>query len=891
MPPQKLLEETKRLQQHLLPNNSNDTADRSTTKDTKTVIRLDDYFNVLEAWMEHAKSVPHNNNHISGSSSQTNHTGIQAAHQARSLLESMEQAAQNHRRQHRRNRHNENNPKQSPINTNTSLAPTLSFYEVVLQAYATCNGGLEAAQQAQTILAFLLEQQQLHRLLLEKQQDNNNNHHQDRRCRRLQPTTKTFNIVLNAWAKSKTRDAGFHAQRIYDHMLLQQQQQQQQQTNPLELSCDPNARTIVTLMDAWNKSGHFEAADHVLALFQSTLERWQVNQLEQQQQQKCKEEANITAADQANTDVADATHSDAAKGKDATGTSGGTDTNDMNAVDDTNTVIFDETVIDNIDNSTETPPPGTETTANTAIGPIIPLDIAMFHAAMDTIVKSAADTARRQGRRRKNNINNNNQSSSSSTQNMTSAQAAQYVEGMLEALLENAAVWKVQPNARTFTIVMDAWARAEFHSSVVQRHHNDHGKAAHRAQAILDLLLNIYYGAHGNQDSALSGLSPVKPNEVTFTTVITAWSHAKQAQKAHDAFQRLLSLYRASGQEDDLTPTIVTGNAVMTAWAKEKRTDFILQIIQTMSKLADATGRLDCQPDLRSFNILLGAYGKAGHVQDALSLLQWIEDGNTKKSDTKEITTNFDFLLQRSDALDGPDVVSYNCVLSALAQHGDTVEAERLLVRMQQQKDIEPDQVTYTSLMNAYARSSDPVKVTKATKLLDEFSKTTQPDTICLVAYLQVCAGAGKNERRMAFASAVEAFERLPPNKINHVAFSNMAKAINQLLVWDATAVTAVDPNPDKVDDLDITWDSKEGLAGERMKRLQVLCIQCSEMGCLSDSVLRELQRAGCNVLHWLRSDFFKPEWSCVVPMHQKPKVLLQQQRNRPRQLHQQRGY
>lgn len=872
MSPGKLLQETKRLQQHLLPNNNNKDEDKSTitTKDTNNVIRLDDYFNVLEAWMEHAKSVHHNNqnNIITNSGS----TGIQAAHQARSLLDTMEQAAQNHSRQHRRYRYDNNNTNATNKSNTTMLAPTLSFYEVVLQAYATCDGGLEAAQQAQTILAFLLEQQQLHRLLREKQIQ------QDRR--RLQPTTKTFNIVLNAWAKSHTRDAGHHAQRIYDHMLLVQQESPP--TIPTEHSCYPNARTIVTLMDAWNKSGHYEAADHVLALFQSTLESWQLDQHQQQQQE---EEANTAVA----TDVADSTLPEAvANTKD---TASGMGMDDTNAGDSVNSATM-ESGNDTEDTSTETP--GTE------FAPVIPLDIAMFHAAMDTIVKSAADNARRQGRRRQqNNKNdNNNQSISSSntsgsTQNMTAAQAAQYVEGMLGALLENAAVWNVQPNARTFTIVMDAWARAEFQSSVVQRDHNDHGKGAHRAQAILDLLLNIYYGANEHQDFSLLGLSPVKPNEVTFTTVITAWSHAKQAQKAHDAFQRLLGLYRASGGEDDLTPTIVTGNAVMTAWAKEKRTDFILQILQTMSKLASETGRVDCQPDLRSFNILLGAYGKAGHVQDALSLLQWMEDRGSKKNDTNESTTNFDFLLQRSDAtgMDGPDVVSYNCVLSALSQHGDTVEAERLLVRMQQQNGIKPDQVTYTSIMNTYARSNDPVKVTKATQLLDEFSKTTQPDMICLVAYLQVCAGAGKNERRKAFASAVEAFKCLPPNKINHVAFSNMAQAINQLLVWDGSAATEVDPNPGEVDALDIQWDSKEGLAEERMNRLKVLCIQCSEMGCLSDNVLRELQRAGCNVLHWLRSDFFMPEWSRIVPMHQRPKILLQQQRNHSRRQRQQRDY
>ena len=730
---EKLLEETNRLRRHLR---------QKPDPNTKTVIRLDDYFHVLEAWMEHAKA-----------SASTNTNNIQAAQQARVLLEAMEQETASEQRH--------NNPNGSV------LAPTMSFYEVVLQAYATCQGGEAAALEAETILAFLLEQQ--------------NQRRRRKRQWRLQPTTKTFNIVLNCWAKSQTRDAGRCAHQIYEHML---------QRAKIHRSYAPNERTIVTLMDAWNKSGHYNARKYVLALFQTTFDNW-------------------------------ITYHNAA---DAAG--------DLEGV------------------------------------PVIPLDIAMFHAAMDVIVKSS--------QRSKFQLNNNNdyqdaahQGDDNHLRNMTPTEAAEHVEGMLAGLLEHASAWKVHPNVRTFAIVLDAWAQAELRSTG-----NHRGYAAQRAQTILQLLLEAYYGDDGDKHlSPALAQSPVKPNEVTFTTVITAWSHAKQAQKAHDAFQQLLDLYYASGREDDLVPTIVTGNAVMAAWAREKRTDFILQTLQTMSELADETGRADCQPDLRSFNILLGAYGKTGHLQEATALLQWMEDGGKGDKQSSQ-STHSGVPWKRPDRWEAPDVVSYNCVLAALGQQGEATKAETLLISMKQ-KGIEPDQFAYTSMMSAYVRSQDKTKVAKGTLLLQELSAKTKPDAICLVAYMQLCASAGKEERRMAFARVLEAFETLPPAKINHVTFSIMAQALNRLLVWDSTEAAGEDAAK--------FWESEESLTEEKMRLMQMLCVQCCEAGYFSDRVHQELQRAGSNVLHWLKSNRFQPEWSQNVPMHQRPQALLRQQKFRQR--------
>ena len=741
---EELLQETRRLQQHLQTK-------RNDSNNSMKIISMDDYFNVLEAWMEHAKSNPNQNN-------------IQAAQHAHSLLESMQQAEQ---QQHHA----------------SIFEPRLSFYEVVLQAYATCHGGQEAALQAQSILDFLWTQQK---------------HGQ---C--LRPTTKTWNIVLNAWAKSKTKDSGRRAQELYDIMLQSQH-------------CYPNAMTVVTLMNAWNKSGHYEAANQVMHIFQTILKEWQTDQNERRSEAEATPDAATAATIPANSS------------KDST----------------------------------------TTTTKK-----LIPVDIAMFHAIMDTIVKAGKQGGKRKRRHNKSHKNNHDSLQTQDLRDMTAVQAANQVEGILESILENATIWRIQPNTRTFAIVLDAWAQAEFHSSV-QRHHRDQGKAAQRAQAILDLLLGAHYGGNsGSLNPSRSMLSTITPNEVMFTTVITAWAHAKQAQKAHDNFHRLLDLFRAStgSEQENLVPTIVTGNALMTAWAREKRTDFILQILQTMAELTKETGRKECQPDLRSFNILLGSYGKSGNVQEAVSLLKWMEEFSQRNGDDEAAAwSSYTSLVVHPELLEAPDVVSYNSVLLALGQRGDSQQAEALVVHMKE-RGLEPTQITYTSLMNAFARSHDPTKVAKATSYLKELSSKRKPDNICLVAFLQVCARVDRGESQNAFDKALQAFDMIDPGQINHVAFSTMLQAINRLLVWDRSL------DEDSCNNEGI-WESETTLVQERSKQIKDLCVKCCEMGCLSDSVYRELRRAGINLQNVLRSEGFEPVWSEHVPASQRPYATQQQQ-------------
>ena len=740
---QDLVAETNRLEQYLLNGNKQN-------EDETKVIRLDDFFHVLEAWMEQAKDKHHHNNVTSigrksqgTSSSSAACTGLEAANQAESLLQTMQNSSHKH---------------------NGILAPTLSCYEVVLQAYAVCHGGDEAASRAKAILDFLCQNS----------------------SRRLFPTTKTYNIVLNALAKSQHLQAGLQADALYHQMMEQHEKTRR---------CMPNSRTIVTVMDAWAKSGHPAASERILHILQQILDAWEGHK-------------------------------------------------------------------DSFDNKKAEPDTATQITAihDKNSSRLIQPDIAMFHAAMDAVVKSS-DSKTRPNRTSQNNHK------TSKTKKMTARQAATYVEDMLTSLVDNASNWNVEPNVRTFTIVLDAWTRVERMEQT--------GNAAHRAETLLHFMLETHYG--GTDDV---NLRSVKPNEISFTAVITAWSHAKKAQQANQLFQQLVKLFHASGQEADLFPTVVAANAVMTAWAKEGRPDFVLEIMQTLQRLQhqpkgeeeqqqphdNHSHYAKSQLDLQSFNILLGAYVKAGQRKEALDLLRWMEGAESGSGLTG---SSFDFTMTRPLNLGAPDIVSYNTVLGALSLDNEgQAQAEQLLLSMKG-KGIQPDQVTYTNLLNMYARSMDREKVAKACKLLEAMAIAQQrPDAICTTAFIHVCAQAEKDERMLAFDMAVKAFDSLGPKR-NHVAYATMAKALDRLLVWSRQDTAA---QLETTSDTAAMWQSEKALQDERVRLLQTLLEECCSVGCLSENVYRELKRT----LWKGQAMPLKPEWSKNVPLRQRPKALLQ---------------
>jgi hypothetical protein len=106
-----------------------------------------------------------------------------------------------------------------------------------------------------------------------------------------------------------------------------------------------------------------------------------------------------------------------------------------------------------------------------------------------------------------------------------------------------------EPNIRTYSSVIDAWSRSK------------NPTAPRRAQAILDEMEKIYEE---------TGDRTIQPNTVTYSTVINAHAKSKdmdtKAAAALKVLKRMQHVY-SSGENDLAKPTIVTYNSVLNACA------------------------------------------------------------------------------------------------------------------------------------------------------------------------------------------------------------------------------------------------------------------------------------------------------------------------------------
>lgn len=299
----------------------------------------------------------------------------------------------------------------------------------------------------------------------------------------------------------------------------------------------------------------------------------------------------------------------------------------------------------------------------------------------------------------------------------------------------------LNPNTRTLSLILDAWAQCEDSS----------GAAAARAQDTLDRMEKLYHEGHD-----------VKPNYVSFTTCIKAWSRSRDvadaAERAEAILLRLLHLYETTGDEN-LKPTSLSGNAVITAWARSRHPNSARRAEAVLEKLGTFT-----QPDCYSYNSVIDAYAKKGDAPSAKRVLERME-------------------LTYKDKREGirPDTITYNSVLNAFAksrsEQGVTAaKAEALLRRMEAiyrsgRTDVQPNLRSYTSVIDCWARSNHPWQGSKAYRVLqrmvDQYksgNEKAMPDVFAYTRVLHACATTNwkqEQQRQDALTTALRVFEEL----------------------------------------------------------------------------------------------------------------------------------
>lgn len=189
--------------------------------------RLADFDKVMAAWIELACKADSSNNNK-----------FEAALQTHSLLQALQE------------------------NASSLLAPNTASLNYVLQAYAV-SGSVEAAERAE---ALLFEMMNLCQAYLKE----------DSSVRAILPTAppseRSFNIVLNAWAKSGAEDAGDRAEQVFFQMEEWFLECNSSNNSPFRME-PPNAKSLTAVLEAWSHSGAVGAIERVRVVLEHTIRK------------------------------------------------------------------------------------------------------------------------------------------------------------------------------------------------------------------------------------------------------------------------------------------------------------------------------------------------------------------------------------------------------------------------------------------------------------------------------------------------------------------------------------------------------------------------------------------------------------------------------------------
>jgi hypothetical protein len=244
------------------------------------------FFEVLEAWMERSMIMAEQQQQIqqqpsqnSNSESGVGSTSIDCAERARLLLDAMLPKRDIYQP------HIVLNNTRYVQNSKIAFLKTLlqtSHYEVVLQAYAVSNGGLPAAIRAESLLSQMIARCRSFMKTKSKIRKGGatssiTTNHIKMHDRPPEPTLKTFNIVLNCWAKSCAYEA---ADRVMALLILMEQwhetystfnNQHQKRRSYRYAGCLPNERSILCLIEAWTNGRPNEAPEVALQILKEIM--------------------------------------------------------------------------------------------------------------------------------------------------------------------------------------------------------------------------------------------------------------------------------------------------------------------------------------------------------------------------------------------------------------------------------------------------------------------------------------------------------------------------------------------------------------------------------------------------------------------------------------------
>ncbi|GAB4830220.1 hypothetical protein Ancab_019862 [Ancistrocladus abbreviatus] len=188
----------------------------------------------------------------------------------------------------------------------------------------------------------------------------------------------------------------------------------------------------------------------------------------------------------------------------------------------------------------------------------------------------------------------------------------------------------------------------------------------------------------------------IKPNTVTYNTLIDAYGKAKKFAEMESSLAEML-------KQRDCEPDVWTMNSTLRAFGSSGQ-------IEMMEKCYEKFQGAGIEPNIKTFNILLDSYGKSENYEKMSAVMEFMQKYHYSWT-----------------------IVTYNVVIDAFGRAGDLKQMEYLFKLMQSER-IKPNCVTFCSLIRAYGRAGKAEKIQAVLRFVE--NSDVMLDTIffnCLV--------------------------------------------------------------------------------------------------------------------------------------------------------------
>lgn len=239
----------------------------------------------------------------------------------------------------------------------------------------------------------------------------------------------------------------------------------------------------------------------------------------------------------------------------------------------------------------------------------------------------------------------------------------------------------LRPDSMTFCSVLDALAK----QSQFDHKYPSRKSSIKRAEEVFERMKQMH----------LSGNSSVRPNTVAYNILIGMYATAKKVEDAENLFQEMQS------SQSIAKPDLITYNNYLYALANSDSKEHIERAISLLNEIkSTADGDTFIRPDTSSYMSVMKALARKSKrdpkaIQDMQNIIRTMENRYMSKESTAK-----------------PINVFYNCYIDALVKSGsddafdlalETIDRMKKMSKDWDSKDLLPDTISYTILMNALA--------------------------------------------------------------------------------------------------------------------------------------------------------------------------------------------